>query len=76
MHGNVWEWCRDWYDDQFYASSAMADPENVKEAQSRVLRGGSWGLYGAWLGRSARRNRFTPADRFDGCGLRVLCHLR
>ena len=75
MHGNVLEWCRDWYDNQFYASSAMADPENVKEAKYRVLRGGSWGAL-AWLSRSAYRNRLTPATRYVSCGLRVLCLLR
>jgi formylglycine-generating enzyme required for sulfatase activity len=75
MHGNVWEWCRDWYDDQFYASSAMADPENVKEAEYRVLRGGSWYL-SARDSRSAVRVRSAPANRIYNCGLRVLCLLR
>ncbi|MEY4176817.1 MAG: putative serine protease HhoA precursor [Planctomycetota bacterium] len=75
MHGNVWEWCGDWYDDQFYANSAMADPENLKEATTRVLRGGSWGSY-ARVSRSADRVRYTPAYRNFDCGLRVLCLLR
>jgi formylglycine-generating enzyme required for sulfatase activity len=75
MHGNVLEWCRDWYDGQFYTSSAMADPENAKEATYRVLRGGSWG-FNAWNCRSANRFRLTPAYRLNFCGLRVLCLLR
>jgi formylglycine-generating enzyme required for sulfatase activity len=75
MHGNVGEWCRDWYDDQFYASSAMADPENVKEATHRVLRGGSW-VDVARDSRSADRYGVPPADRNFNCGLRVLCLLR
>jgi formylglycine-generating enzyme required for sulfatase activity len=75
MHGNVLEWCRDWYDNKFYASAAIADPENMKEAEYRVLRGGSWGSY-ARVSRSADRVRYTPAYRNFDCGLRVLCLLR
>ncbi|MEY4176814.1 MAG: hypothetical protein RLY70_388, partial [Planctomycetota bacterium] len=75
MHGNVFEWCRDWYDNKFYASATIADPENVKEAGYRVLRGGSW-VSNAWGSRSANRGRNAPADRSSDCGLRVLCLLR
>ena len=43
MHGNVWEWCRDWYDEKFYARAKSVDPENTVEATHRVVRGGWWG---------------------------------
>jgi formylglycine-generating enzyme required for sulfatase activity len=75
MHGNVLEWCRDWYDNKFYASATIAAPENVKEAEYRVLRGGSWSNL-ARGSRSALRLRYSPALRDFLCGLRVLCLLR
>ncbi|MEI7633692.1 MAG: formylglycine-generating enzyme family protein [bacterium] len=44
MHGNVWEWCRDWHDDGFYKTSGVTarNPENITEAANRVRRGGGW----------------------------------
>jgi formylglycine-generating enzyme required for sulfatase activity len=75
MHGNVYEWCQDWYDAEYYSSSPMDDPANVRKAEYRVLRGGSW--YGsARRSRSAYRDWDTPAYRNGNCGLRVLCLLR
>jgi len=57
MHGNVWEWCQDWFGD--YPSSHITDSEGLSDGLLRVYRGGSWG-YGARRCRSAVRRRFTP----------------
>ena len=66
MHGNVWEWCADWYTDS-YSTTPRDGSENKNGNQnSRVLRGGSWSVNPSVL-RSAVRGRFWPSDR-DGSG--------
>ena len=67
MHGNLYEWCRDWYAD--YESSPVVDPLGPDNGKYRVLRGGSW-IYNATDARSACRIRLVPGNRYDYIGFR------
>ena len=68
MHGNVYEWCNDWYGD--YSSEAVINPTGAIEGASRVLRGGSWSR-SARYARSAYRHHGTPVFRNRYFGFRV-----
>ena len=67
MHGNAWEWCRDWYHKEL---SGGTDPGATKMATDRVIRGGGWFDF-ARSSRSAARSRRVPDDRFSDLGFRV-----
>ena len=72
MHGNVWEWCRDWLDEKYYAKSHKKDPKGPESGAYRVLRGGSWYSNPRYC-RAACRYWRAPDFTHDFIGFRVLC---
>lgn len=80
MHGNVWEWCLDWYENNInvHDGKVNIDPSaptktlSGASATGRVRRGGGWDL-GVGCCRPAYRNSRSPSNRINFVGFRVLC---
>jgi sulfatase modifying factor 1 len=74
MHGNVFEWCYDYYGEDYYKQSPAKDPTGPTSGSFRVFRGGSW-LDNSRDARSAYRGRRDAGFRFNDLGFRLVREL-
>lgn len=71
MHGNLFHWCNDWYDEKYYINSPKIDPQGPLKGEFRCVRGGAWDYYAKYC-RSGFRGRLLPSKKYNNVGFRVV----
>jgi formylglycine-generating enzyme required for sulfatase activity len=71
VHGNVHEWCQDWFDRNYYSQSPSNSPLGPSSGLAKVLRGGDWGSEN-WYCRCASRSLSSPDRRSNRLGFRLV----
>jgi formylglycine-generating enzyme required for sulfatase activity len=71
MAGNVWEWCQDWWGDEYYKSGQVMNPQGPQTGEVRVIRGGSW-FYDAYGARTTHRSYRRPEASGAATGFRCV----
>jgi formylglycine-generating enzyme required for sulfatase activity/serine/threonine protein kinase len=72
MHGNVWEWCEDYYDPEFYRTSSDTDPVCRAPGRIHVFRGGGWDNYPGFCRSADRYSSHSPTLRTNWAGFRIV----
>lgn len=70
MVGHVWQWCSDWYKEDYYAQSPINDPKGTDTGTLKVRRGGSWNVRQEFRLRCANRGAINPEAAFPNIGFR------